>query len=280
MDVFTLCKEGSIKALYNELEAFRLQSGFTVSYDKTTLYRIGSLRHSDAKLYGLDQYIWSNKDITVLGVTIAHEQLLEKNYNGILKKVKDTVSAWQNRNLSLMGKVQVINSLVASQFVYKMMVLPCISRQTIKTVDNIIRGYLWNGRKAKIAYNILQLPKKEGGLNLVDLAIKDKALKATWPQILQKEDDYSQMVYGIMRCKTLKENIWRCTIHPGDVNSLKVKSSFWSDVLTSWCEYNYYQNSRVENQILWYNSSIKNWRKIIFLERLFRERLNLCISVI
>ena len=182
MDVFTLCKERSIKALYNELEAFRLQSGFTVSYDKTTLYRIGSLRHSDAKLYGLDQYIWSNRDITVLGVTIAHEQQLEKNYSGILKKVRDTVSAWQNRYLSLMGKVQVVNSLVASQFVYKMMVLPCISRQTIKTVDNIIRGYIWNGKKAKIAYNILQLPKREGGLNLVNLEIKDKALKATWPK--------------------------------------------------------------------------------------------------
>ena len=92
-------------------------------------------------------------------------------------------------------------------------------------------------------------------------------------KILKKEEDYSQMVYGIMRCKTLKENIWRCTIHPSDVKSLKIKSSFWRDVLTSWCEYNYHQNSRVENQILWYNSSIKIGGKIFFWKNCFEKGL-------
>ena len=63
MDIFSMCNEGSIKAIHNELENFRKQSGFTVSYEKTTLYRIGSLRHSDAQLYSIDDYVWSNKDI-------------------------------------------------------------------------------------------------------------------------------------------------------------------------------------------------------------------------
>ena len=49
-----------------------------LSYDKTTLYRIGSLRHSDARMYNIDQFAWSNKDITVLGVQIAHEDIMEK----------------------------------------------------------------------------------------------------------------------------------------------------------------------------------------------------------
>ena len=49
MDVCSLATEKSIKAILEELEKFRLQSGFTVSYEKTTMYRIGSLRHSSAK---------------------------------------------------------------------------------------------------------------------------------------------------------------------------------------------------------------------------------------
>ena len=78
MDIFTLCSKNSIEQIYEELEKFKWQSGFTVSYEKTTLYRIGSLRHSCAQLYGLDQFIWSNQDINVLGVTIAHENILQE----------------------------------------------------------------------------------------------------------------------------------------------------------------------------------------------------------
>ena len=46
-----MCTEKSIKTIYEELDRFKYQSGFTVSYEKTTLYRIGSLRHSDAERY-------------------------------------------------------------------------------------------------------------------------------------------------------------------------------------------------------------------------------------
>ena len=99
MDVFSINNEESLKAIFKQLEMFRMQSGFTVSYEKTTLYRIGSLRHSDAQLYGMSQFEWSNQDITVLGVTIAHDNLIEKNYAGIITKAQNTLNAWQKQEL-------------------------------------------------------------------------------------------------------------------------------------------------------------------------------------
>ena len=212
MDIFSIASKQSIDAIYKELELFRKQSGFTVSYEKTTLYRIGSLRHSNAQLYGLDQFVWSKEDITVLGVRIAHEDILEKNYDGIVNKVKTTLNTWHNRGLSLTGKIQVVNTLVASLFVYKMMVLPIIPQHIVKNVDNLIRQFLWNGGKSKIAYRILQNPIDAGGLNLVDLKRKDKALKTTWPQILYNEPEYAAMVYGFLRCRDLGDDIWRCNL--------------------------------------------------------------------
>ena len=263
MDIFSLCKETSIRNIYNELEAFRLQSGFTVSYEKTTLYRIGSLRHSDAMLYNMNEFVWSNRDINVLGVTIAHENLVEKNYQGIIGKVKKNLFSWQNRGLSLIGKIQVVNTLIASLFVYKMMVLPIIPNNILRNIDNIIREFIWDGKKSKISYSTLQLPKKEGGLGLVMLKERDKALKATWPQILHTEKEYANLVYGIIRCTKLGNNIWRCNLNPEDVKYLRFNSTFWKDVLYSWCKYNYYQSSRIENQIIWYNSKIKIQGKLV-----------------
>ena len=160
MDICTLCKEQSIRAILGELENFRKHSGFTVSYEKTTLYRIGSLRFSSAKLYCIDQFRWSNEDINVLGVTITHEDLVDKNYNDIVSKIRKILQSWVNRGLSLIGKVQVVNTLVASLFVYKMMVLPSIPEKVIKNVDNQIRDFLWDHKKSKIAYSVLHKYKR------------------------------------------------------------------------------------------------------------------------
>ena len=177
MDIFSDAQENSLKAIMEELHRFKLQSGFTVCYEKTTLYRIGSLRHSSAILYNMTQLTWSNTDINVLGITISHEDIVAKNYDKILAKMKKVTTAWYNRNLTLMGRVQVVNTLVASLLVYPMMVLPQIPDQIVKKMDNIIREFLWKGRKAKIGYRTLQNPKYVGGLNLVDIKIKRAVTK-------------------------------------------------------------------------------------------------------
>ena len=273
MDIFSLCNEKSLKAIHSELEDFRMQSGFTVSYDKTTIYRIGSLRHTDAQLYSLDQFIWSNKDINVLGVTIAHEDLVEKNYSKIVGKARNILEAWYNRGLSLIGKVQIVNTLVASLFVYKMMVLPSIPEKVVKNVDNLIRDFLWSGKKAKIALPTLQNPKNQGGLNLVNLKKKEIALKSPWPQILYEEEDYASIVYSLLKASTLREDIWRCTLLPEDVKKLKVKSEFWANVLEAWCHFNFLHDSRVENQLIWYNSNIRVRNKPFFWADIYRRGL-------
>ena len=283
MDIASLCNEKSLKAISKELDDFRLQSGFTVSYDKTTMYRIGSLRYSSACMYNMSQFVWSNEDINVLGITIAQENIVDKNYQVLIGKTKATLKAWYNRGLSLIGKIQVVNTLVASLYVYKMMVLPSIPRKLLQCIDNIIRDFLWDGKKAKIAYHILQNPKKEGGLNLVNLRHKEIALKATWPKILVREEEYASLVYKHMRCSVFGENIWRCRLLKYDIERLKIRNIFWKDVLVCWNEYNYSKNFRIENQIIWYNSQIRIantpvfWRHaysagLIYVYQLFHNR--------
>ena len=263
MDIFSKCTERSLKAILNELQSFYYQSGFEVSYEKTTLYRIGSLRHSNAQMYDLAQFKWSNEDICVLGVTITHEDINDKNYNDIQIKVKKVLNAWYNRGLTLMGKIQVVNTLVASLFVYKMMVLPSLNDYLIKKIDNVIREFLWNGKKSKIAYSILQNEKEQGGLNLVNLKNKEISLKATWPQILEQETEYAKIVYKIMRVSCLQDDIWRCRIKPEDVPSMKIRNTFWMNVLQAWSHFNAYKNYREENQVIWYNSDIKVNKKMV-----------------
>ena len=115
--------------------------------------------------------------------------------------------------------------------------------------------------------------KKEGGLNLVNLKNRDKALKATWPQILAKEKDYAQLVYAIMRCSVIGEDIWRCSIAQEDVEKMKFTNQFWKDVLKSWCEYNYYTGRRIENQYIWYNQKIRIGGRVVMWNDVYKRGL-------
>ena len=132
---------------------------------------------------------------------------------------------------------------------------------------------MWNGKKAKIAYNILQLPKHQGGLGLISLKCRDYALKATWPHILAKETEYASMVYAIMRVSTLGADIWSCSIAPEDVKTFKFDSQFWKDVLYSWALYNYFKNSNLDNQVIWYNSRLRLKNKGFFWSDCYKKGL-------
>ena len=106
LDIFSTADENSIKQIFNTLDFFYLQTGLKINYDKTTVYRVGSLRKSNARLYTQNDRIkWSNCDISVLGVQICHEDIVEKNFLPLIESTKSRLNSWVNRGLSLIGKV-------------------------------------------------------------------------------------------------------------------------------------------------------------------------------
>ena len=57
----------SVLTVFNEIE---MNTGLTVSYDKTSIYRIGSIANTDAKLYSQRKINWTNNPINTLGVDL------------------------------------------------------------------------------------------------------------------------------------------------------------------------------------------------------------------
>ena len=48
--------------------------------------------------------------------------------------------------MTLSGKVVIVNSLLASSFVYKMQVLPTISHAIVTQVEEEIKRLFWKGK--------------------------------------------------------------------------------------------------------------------------------------
>ena len=257
IDLYLRAKKEVISELFDILEAFHKQTGFTVNYEKTTIYRIGSVKNSDAKYYTAKDLNWTNEPISVLGIDVheTDEKSSELNYEKIVKNAAGILKRWGNRSLSLIGKVLVINTMIASLFVYPMMALTRIKDKVINKMDGMFREFIWNGKKSKIALNILKLPIDCGGCNLVDLKQKDKALKISWVKVLQEDKTMAEIAYHNIDPE-VQDKIWLCNLKPCDVKYvMHTRNIFWKNVLEDWCSQT--SQSPECKSIIWWNSDIR-----------------------
>ena len=132
-------------------DKFYHNSGFHLNYDKTMIYQLGSLRNTNAKLYTQKPISWTNDPMNILGIIITddHDKLIELNYAPLLPKIKLILDRWRRRPLSLMGKICIVNTLIASLFIYKIRVLPNIPERLIKNIENLIVDFLWEGKNPR-----------------------------------------------------------------------------------------------------------------------------------
>ena len=93
-----------------------------------------------------------NKNITVkkvikiLGVHFTYDQTLWRklNFDETLKTMKERLNCWNWRNLTVLGRIQIIKSFVIPVFMYRAG-LVCSHKEIIKEVK-IIFNFIWKGK--------------------------------------------------------------------------------------------------------------------------------------
>ena len=258
-NIFSLFDANSLNNIIETFDFIQRNTGLKVNYDKTNIYRIGSLKHSDATLYTQKHFKWVNTPITVLRVNITHDKhiLIKSNYDAVFKKNDDMTKLWKNRNLSLAGKVITINTLMSSQLIYKLSCMESPTEEHYKKYKLTTRNYPWDGKNAKIAYNTLTCSIEHGGFKLVDLKKKDAALKIQWVKRITKNKKVAQLAYYFL--PGLGEILWECNLHHRHVEGFMPKNNFWYDVLVSWCKFNFIEQEDINsimNSVIWLNSEI------------------------
>ena len=118
-----------LNAVIDTLMYIEDQTGLKISYEKTTVYRVGSLKGTNAKLYTGKMLNWSDEDVELLGIQIPNGEVTSISYDKSIDNMEKVYQTWYLRHLSLSGKILVVNTLMSSLFVYKMMVLPNMSNK-------------------------------------------------------------------------------------------------------------------------------------------------------
>ena len=155
-DLYLTFEQETINEVFSTLTGIEANTGLRVSYEKTTMYRIGSITDSNAKMFTTRKVNWSNDYVNTLGVDLFNDpEKREANITDIINKMKVVSNIWYYRNMSLSGKIVVINTLMASLYVYRMQVLPVISENMIHEIEAEILHFLWRNKKPKIPLRIL-----------------------------------------------------------------------------------------------------------------------------
>ena len=174
---------------------------------------------------------WSSDVITALGISILQgatkNEIEEQHFECILKKTEATLRLWEVCDLSLLGKIDIVNTLVGSLYVYKMQVLQTTSDSNMAKINDMIQDFILNGRKPKLKMSQLVQNKNSGGLKLVDLKTRDKSLKINWIYRLHTNDVMlTKLAYFHVAPKLQNESFWECNFKKSDLKTCVMQLDF------------------------------------------------------
>ena len=268
-----------LSATLETLDDFGKVSGLRLNNKKTEALWIGSCKGSEEVFFPEKTFNWPNLKVKALGIWFSTDPLItiNTNYEEKMKKVKNCLNCWELRRLSLIGKITVLKSLIASQLVYILVTLPTCE-PFIREINQIFFDFLWSGRGDKIKRNIMINDYPDGGLKMIDIQSFNKSLKTTWiKKYLDPNNRGKWKLFFEIELQPYGGSLlFECNLKEEDINSsFNFSDVFLKEVLGIWCELNYQDvltsSTHFHSQILWNNSLIKIGKKPIFYKKWFQK---------
>ena len=133
----------SYASLFAILESFGSCSGLRVNHEKTEILALGNsiLHEKDFNNHRVCEII------KILGVYFGYDekQRNDLNFRQTLKSLKKSINMWKWRNLSLLGKIQIIKTFAIPKLMFRASVIP-ISNDLVKEANSIFYNFIWNGK--------------------------------------------------------------------------------------------------------------------------------------
>ena len=195
----------------------------------------------------------------VLGVPIGKGELSEF-WKGKIMKIKNKLNFWKMRDLSMIGKVYVIKSLIIPILHYASSNID-IDKETINSVQEIIWDFVWEWNTRFVSKDVCYLPKTLGGLGLpnYDLIIKASRIKmvidimsneSSWNVIARRHLSFLDHKFGIDSFALLVDN-------STDLIDKSNIPAYYKSCILAFQELNRKGRIPLENSIIWCNEQIK-----------------------
>jgi hypothetical protein len=157
-----------------------------------------------------------------LGCPIFEGKPKATHFQAIADRIKVKLSTWKGSLLSIMGRVQLVNSIIHGMLVYSFHIY-LWPAALLKKVDAWIRNFIWSGdistRKiCTVGWKLVCRPIASGGLGIRSVASINESLilKLGW-SLMASSDQWARLC----RCRFLRNN---------SPVSYHIKSSIWAGI--------------------------------------------------
>ena len=213
---FFVTTEDSILECFKVLDSFEKSSGAKVNKAKTYGLYTGPWRNKTPEFTAIK---WTKNNVKTLGIHHGYNIDEDAIWLEKINKMKKCIKVWKSRNLTLVGKVLVIKTLLLSQigFLTESLIIP---EKFFKEIDSLLWSFLWTSKQPLVSRNAKYLDKEMGGVNLTNLGniLISKQIKvvynilesnyAHWNMIgkhwLQNFDEQYNDHFFLCKCSNIK----------------------------------------------------------------------------
>ena len=246
----------SIIELMNLISNFKKYSGLGVNNDKTELMPLWCTYDNMEELKKLGYKIVTELKITGVVFTYDENTFIRINFEGILQSIAKMFNIWKQRNLSLIGKIQIIKTFGISKllFITTMKNTPI---HIIKAANVIMYNFLWNGTE-KVKRLTMISDITNGGLKMPHLESIIQTEKAMWIKRYSNDNyhPWKEFVEYSLKKSGGLDGFNRKLSNSFIVNS--DMSEFNKEMFLAWNKTQKYPCTEKEigNQLIWCNENI------------------------
>ncbi|XP_011079190.1 uncharacterized protein LOC105162767 [Sesamum indicum] len=140
-------------------------SGLTVNTSKSSKFTTGIQNEELDGILARTEFARGEMPVRYHGIPLVAQQLSVTNYSPLMDQIANCISKWTGKSLSYAGRLELIRSIIQGVECFWLQVFP-LPAAVIEKTHWICRNFLWNSRRAPVAWEEICHPKEEGGLGI------------------------------------------------------------------------------------------------------------------
>ncbi|KAL0287038.1 UNVERIFIED_CONTAM: hypothetical protein Sangu_2709100 [Sesamum angustifolium] len=167
----------SIRILMECLQEFRDVSGLAVNTAKSNIFMAGIQNDTLDEALANAEFARGHMPVRYLGIPLAAQRLSITDYSPLVDQIAGCICKWTAKSLSFAGRLELIRSVIQGVECFWLQVFP-LPMAVIDKIHRLCRAFLWNSKRAPVAWEDICHPKEEDGLGIRHIQSWNGALLA------------------------------------------------------------------------------------------------------
>ena len=172
------------------INTFGNKSGLFLNAGKTSAIWLGNKRNSPIKYMPNLHMDWNPPKFKILGIWFTNnlKECEQLNFRENFLEIKALYKVWLKRQMTPLGRVAVLKSLILSKIIHLWILLPNPPDSLVDALQKTVFQFVWNRKQDRISRKVTVKTIAKGGLGIPNIRHYINALKLSWIRKLKTSD--------------------------------------------------------------------------------------------